>query len=292
MHTANRAEMKQAGILYVVATPIGNSEDITLRALRILETVDIVAAEDTRVAGRLLSHHQIRNPMISYHEHNEDERAPQLIHRLTQGESVALISNAGTPSVSDPGYRLIKAAVAENIRVVPIPGVSAAISALSASGLPTDRFVFVGFLPKKPGKRKKELSDLAPEKGTLVFYESPRRIVDLIKALIPLFGDRCSVLSREMTKSHEEFIRGCLSDIMYDLNQRPAIKGECTLLVSGAENAETVSIDTVADELRALIIRNDHPLSETVKTVSTKYNISKKIDYDKALENDRTRDKI
>ncbi len=129
MHTANRAEMKQAGILYVVATPIGNSEDITLRALRILETVDIVAAEDTRVAGRLLSHHQIRNPMISYHEHNAAERAPQVIHRLTQGESVALMSNAATPSVSDPGCRLIKAAVGENIRVVSIPGVSAAITA-------------------------------------------------------------------------------------------------------------------------------------------------------------------
>jgi len=288
----NRAEMKQAGILYVVATPIGNSEDITLRALRILETVDIVAAEDTRVAGRLLSHHQIRNPMISYHEHNEDERAPQLIHRLTQGESVALVSNAGTPSVSDPGYRLIKAAVAQNIRVVPIPGVSAAISALSASGLPTDRFVFIGFLPKKPGKRKKELSDLSTEKGTILFYESPRRIVDLMEALISLFGDRYSVLSREMTKPHEEFIRGQLSDIIYDLNQRPAIKGECTLLVSGAENTETVSIDTVADELRTLIIKDEHALSVIVKAVSKKYNISKKIVYDKALEIDRTKDQI
>ena len=284
--------MKQAGILYVVATPIGNREDITLRALRILEAVDIVAAEDTRVARRLLSHHQISKPMISYHEHNEDERAPQLIHRLTQGESVALVSNAGTPSVSDPGYRLIKAAIAENIRVVPIPGVSAAISALSASGLPTDRFVFVGFLPKKPGKRKKELSDLSTEKGTILFYESPRRIVDLIKALIPLFGDRYSVLSREMTKSHEEFIRGQLSDIIYDLNQRPAIKGECTLLVSGAENTETVSIDTVADELRTLIIKGEHALSVIVKAVSKKYNISKKIVYDKALEIDGTKDQI
>jgi len=284
--------MKQAGILYVVATPIGNREDITLRALRILEAVDIVAAEDTRVARRLLSHHQINKPMISYHEHNEDERAPQLIHRLTQGESVALVSNAGTPSVSDPGYRLIKAAIAENIRVVPIPGVSAAISALSASGLPTDRFVFVGFLPKKPGKRKKELSDLSTKKGTIVFYESPKRIVDLMKTLIPLFGDRYSVLSREMTKSHEEFIRGQLSDIIYDLNQRPAIKGECTLLVSGAENVETVSIDTVADELRTLIIKNEHALSEIVKAVSKKYNISKKIVYDKALEIDRIKDQI
>ena len=284
--------MKQAGILYVVATPIGNREDITLRALRILEAVDIVAAEDTRVARRLLSHHQINKPMISYHEHNEDERAPQLIHRLTQGESVALVSNAGTPSVSDPGYRLIKAAIAENIRVVPIPGVSAAISALSASGLPTDRFVFVGFLPKKPGKRKKELSDLSTKKGTILFYESPKRIVDLMKTLIPLFGDRYSVLSREMTKSHEEFIRGQLSDIIYDLNQRPAIKGECTLLVSGAENTETVSIDTVADELRTLIIKDEHVLSVIVKAVSKKYNISKKIVYDKALEIDRTKDQI
>ena len=284
--------MKQAGILYVVATPIGNREDITLRALRILEAVDIVAAEDTRVARRLLSHHQISKPMISYHEHNEDERAPQLIHRLTQGESVALVSNAGTPSVSDPGYRLIKAAVAQNIRVVPIPGVSAAISALSASGLPTDRFVFVGFLPKKPGKRKKELSDLSTEKGTILFYESPRRIVDLMEALISLFGDRYSVLSREMTKSHEEFIRGQLSDIIFDLNQRPAIKGECTLLVTGTENSETVSIDTVADELRTLIIKGEHALSVIVKAVSKKYNISKKIVYDKALEIDGTKDQI
>jgi 16S rRNA (cytidine1402-2'-O)-methyltransferase len=284
--------MKQAGILYVVATPIGNGDDITLRALRILEAVDIVASEDTRVARRLLSHHQIRKQMISYHEHNEDERTPQLIHRLTQGESIALVSNAGTPSVSDPGYRLIKTAITENIRVVPIPGVSAAISALSASGLPTDRFLFVGFLPKKPGKRKKELSDLATEKGTLLFYESPRRIIDLMETLISLFGDRDSVLSREMTKPHEEFIRGKLSDIIYNLNKRPSIKGECTLLVTGAENTETVSIDTVADELRARIIKGEYALSEIVKTVSKKYNISKKTVYDKALEIDRTKDPI
>jgi 16S rRNA (cytidine1402-2'-O)-methyltransferase len=288
----SRIEMKPAGILYVVATPIGNREDITLRALRILETVDTVAAEDTRVTRRLLSYHEIDKPMISYHEHNEDDRAPQLIHRLTKGESLALVSNAGTPSVSDPGYRLIKTAIAENIRVVPIPGVSAVISALSGAGIPTDRFVFIGFLPKKPGKRKKELSDLATEKGTMVFYESPKRIIDFMKGLIPFFGDRYAVLSREMTKPHEEFIRGQLSDIVYSLSQRSTVKGECTLLVSGAENEKTVSIDTVAGELQALIIEGEDTLSQIVKTVSKKYNISKKIVYDKALEIDRARGQI
>jgi 16S rRNA (cytidine1402-2'-O)-methyltransferase len=163
---------------------------------------------------------------------------------------------------------------------------------LSASGLPTDRFVFIGFLPKKPGKRKKELSDLSTEKGTLVFYESPKRVVNLMKALIPLFGDRYSVLSREMTKPHEEFVRGHLSDLIDDLSRRPTIKGECTLLVTGAENTETVSIDTVADELQALIIKDEDTLSQIVKAVSKKYNISKKIVYDKALEINRAGDQI
>ncbi len=212
------------GILYVVATPIGNRDDITIRALNILGHVDLVAAEDTRHTGRLLAHHNIKCHMISFHEHNENDRTPDLINRLKAGLSVALVSNAGTPSVSDPGYRLVKEAVINRIRVSPIPGVSAAIAALSVSGLPTDSFVFIGFPAKKKAKRLDQLKDLEGEGRTMVFYESPRRILTFLKEIITVMGDRYGVLSREMTKLHEEFIRGFLSEILSSLNARSAIK--------------------------------------------------------------------
>ncbi len=276
--------MHRTGKLYVVATPIGNREDITLRAIRILAAVEIVAAEDTRVTRRLLSHHRIQNRLLSYHEHNESERTPQLIKRLLTGDSVALVSNAGTPSVSDPGYRLVKAAIAAKIQVVPIPGVSAAVAALSVSGLSSDRFVFIGFLPKKAGKRDAELKVLASDSRTIVFFESPKRIVALIQLLISVFGDRKAVLSREMTKRHEEFIRGDLSGILKDIHRRAAVKGECTLLVSGAEDPGGVSIHGTEQELRKLLEEDTGMLSESVKTISKKYGISRKSVYEKALK--------
>jgi len=276
--------MYELGALYVVATPIGNRDDITIRALNILGNVDLVAAEDTRHTGRLLAHHNIKCHMISCHEHNEGERTPDLINRLKAGSSVALVSNAGTPSVSDPGYRLVKEAIANSIRVIPIPGVSAAIAALSVSGLPTDSFVFIGFPAKKKAKRLKQLQVLAGESRTMVFYESPKRILTLLKEIINVMGDRYGVLSREMTKLHEEFIRGFLSEILSSLDARPAIKGECTLLVTGCEESKEVSLKTVRAEIMKALEKKESKLSEISKIIGKKYGLPKKKVYDEALK--------
>ncbi|MCK5418905.1 MAG: 16S rRNA (cytidine(1402)-2'-O)-methyltransferase, partial [Desulfobacterales bacterium] len=202
---------KNKGVLYVVATPIGNREDITLRALNILRDVDLIAAEDTRKTGNLLAHYQIKNRLISFYEHNEKKRTPEIIGKLLDGISIALVSNAGTPSISDPGYRLIEAAIANKITVSPIPGVSAATAAMSVSALPTDSFVFIGFLPRKKAKRQQFLNELAVEPRPVIFYESPKRILTLLEEIISCMGDRPAVLAREMTKLHEEFIRGSVS---------------------------------------------------------------------------------
>ena len=231
--TVKKKGTGQPGKLYVVATPIGNPDDITLRAIRILGEVDFIAAEDTRKTGELLSYHNIKGNMISCHEHNEMSRSDNLIEKIKSGATVALVSDAGTPSVSDPGYRVVNAALENSIQVIPVPGASAAVSALSVSGLPTDAFVFIGFLPKKAQKRKEQLTRLSGETGTLVFYESPRRVLQLIHDIIDTLGDRTGVLSREMTKSYEEFIRGPMSELAMIIEKRKGVKGECTLLVSG-----------------------------------------------------------
>jgi 16S rRNA (cytidine1402-2'-O)-methyltransferase len=228
---SNTTKTEACGALYVVATPIGNREDITLRALDILREVDLIAAEDTRKSGNFLAHYQIKNRLISFHEHNEkkrtpEKRTPELIGKLLAGMTIALVSNAGTPLVSDPGYRLIEAAIAEKIMVTPIPGVSAATAAMSVSGLPTDSFVFIGFAPKKKGKRLKFLTQLSAEPRPLIFYESPRRILSLMEEIISCMGDRNAVLAREMTKVHEEFIRGTVSQILKTIRVRSAFKGE------------------------------------------------------------------
>jgi len=270
--------------LYVVATPIGNRDDITIRALNILGQVDLVAAEDTRHTGRLLAHHNIKGNLISYHEHNEVERTPELIHRLKTGSSVALVSNAGTPSVSDPGYRLVKEAIANNIRVIPVPGVSAAVTALSAAGLPTDSFIFVGFPAKKKAKRLKQLKELASENRTIIFYESPKRILTFLEEIINVMGDRYGVLSREMTKLHEEFVRGFLSEIHYILNARPAVKGECTLLVMGCEKNKEVSLETVRNEIKNELEKTGSRLADIARAVAKKYGLPKNKVYDEALK--------
>ena len=219
MPNPNKTETN--GVLYVVATPIGNREDITLRALDILREVNLIAAEDTRKSGNFLTHYQIKNRLISFHEHNEKKRTPELIGKLLDGTTIALVSNAGTPSVSDPGYRLIEAAIANKITVTPIPGVTAATAAMSVSGLPTDSFVFIGFAPKKKGKRLKFLTELSAEPRPLIFYESPKRILSLMEEIISCMGDRNAMLAREMTKLHEEFVRGTVSQILDD-HQGPA----------------------------------------------------------------------
>lgn len=274
----------ETGALYVVATPIGNRDDITIRALNILGQVDLVAAEDTRHTGRLLAHHNIKCRMISFHEHNERKRTPDLINRLKAGSSVALVSNAGTPSVSDPGYRLVKEAIDSDIRVIPIPGVSAAITALCVAGMPTDSFVFLGFPAKKKARRLNQLNDLAGEHRTIVFYESPRRISTFLEEIIDIMGDRYGVLAREMTKLHEEFIRGSLSEILSSLNARPAIKGECTLLVTGCEENKEVSLKTVRTEIIKALEKKENRLSEIAKAVAEKHGLSKNKVYDEAMK--------
>ncbi len=282
--TDNRQHLEKTGDLYVVTTPIGNMEDITLRALKTLGQVDLVAAEDTRHTGRLLAYHDIKNNLISYHEHNEEARTPVLIHRLKTGSSVALVTNAGTPAVSDPGYRLVKAAIANDIRVIPIPGVSAVITAISAAGLPTDSFIFSGFPARKKSKRIEQLKALAKENRTLIFYESPGRILTLMEEIINVMGDRYCVLCREMTKLHEEFLRGILSEIMDILRERPAVKGECTLLVKGCEENNEVSPDVVRAELIKGLAENGSKLSEVSKTVAQKYGLPKNKVYEAALK--------
>ncbi len=271
------------GPLYIIATPIGHLDDITLRALRTLGEVDLVAAEDTRHTARLLSHHGIQANLISFHEHNEAERTADLISRLEAGEAVAVVSDAGTPSVSDPGFRLVRAAVAKGIRVVPIPGPSAAITALSASGLPTDAFTFLGFPPKKPGRRQSLLQGLKAYPYTLIFYESPKRIETFIEELIDMLGDRQAVLGREMTKTYEEFIRGPLSEIRNELNARPRVKGECTLLISGAEESDETDIHEVREEIANELKSPENRISELSKRIAKKYGISKNEVYAEAL---------
>jgi 16S rRNA (cytidine1402-2'-O)-methyltransferase len=274
----------KTGDLYVVTTPIGNMEDITIRALKTLGQVDLVAAEDTRHTGRLLAYHDIKNNLISYHEHNEKARTPVLIHRLKTGSSVALVTNAGTPAVSDPGYRLVKEAIANHIRVIPIPGVSAVITAISAAGLPTDSFIFAGFPAKKKGKRLKQLQDLADEKKTLIFYENPGRILAFMEELADVMGDRYGVLCREMTKLHEEFLRGRLSELIDSLSHRPSVKGECTLLVKGCEEKKEVSKDVIRAELIEALDKKGGKISEVSRIVAQKYGLSKNKVYEEALK--------
>jgi 16S rRNA (cytidine1402-2'-O)-methyltransferase len=280
-----RAEKKTGtpGTLYVVGTPIGNLEDITLRALRILSEVDWIAAEDTRRTRRLLRHHGLDAPLISYFEHNEQRRTPQLLERLSKGESGALVTSAGTPTVSDPGYRLVSAAAQAGIPVAPVPGATAAAAALSASGLATDAFVFLGFCPKKPRQMERFLETLATEEKTLIFYEAPTRILSLLEAAEAAFSDRRAVLAREMTKRHEEFLRGRLSEIRRQLQGRPAVKGECTLLVAGAADARKPSDEQLVPPI-ARLIEEGISVSETAKSIAERYGVPKARVYKMALE--------
>lgn len=272
------------GILYVVATPLGNRDDITLRALNVLRDVDLIAAEDTRKTRSFLALHAIKNNLISYHEHNETERTPTLVAKLQQGASLALVSNAGTPTVSDPGYRLIEAALQSNLSVTPIPGVSAATAALSVAGLPTDSFVFAGFLAKKKAKRLRQLSELASEPRTLILYESPRRILALISEILAVMGDRPGMLAREMTKLHEEFVRGRLSEIAARLKDRAAVKGECTLLVAGGEMAQHHPWPMVEQQIEAAVASGQQSLSTIAREIAAQTGIAKNKLYTAALK--------
>jgi 16S rRNA (cytidine1402-2'-O)-methyltransferase len=220
------------GVLYLVSTPIGNLEDITLRALSVLKEVDLVAAEDTRHTGMLLKHYDLKKSLTSYHDFNKERKAPALIKRLKDGQSVAVTSDAGTPGVSDPAYFLVRLAIREDIQVVPIPGASAFLSALVVSGLPTDRFAFEGFLPSKPGKRRRRLEKLREEERTLIFYESPHRFARTLDDVAQIMGPRRLVVARELTKKFEEILRGEPERIKQLLGERK-IRGEMVVLVEG-----------------------------------------------------------
>ncbi len=220
-----------SGQLYVVSTPIGNLEDITLRAIRVLKEVDLICAEDTRTTRRLLQHYNITNRVISYYSYNERKRIPQIIEKLKQGNRVAVVSEAGTPGISDPAHRLVVAAICNDIPVIPVPGASAVLAALVASGLPTDRFVFEGFLPRKKGRQKK-LARLSEEEGTIIIFESPYRLRKTLEDIVKTFGNRYIVISREITKKYEEFIRGEAQSILTELGEQ-RVKGELVILIAG-----------------------------------------------------------
>ena len=220
------------GTLYIVSTPIGNREDITLRALRLLKEVNLIAAEDTRHTGLLLRHFGIQTPLTSYFEGNESRKKEFILSKLRQGERVALVSDAGTPGISDPGFRLIQTAAENRIAVVPVPGPSAVIAALSVSGLPTDAFLFKGFLPHKSKKREDWLKQLEGVRETLIFYESPHRLSETLNDIFEILGDREMVLTRELTKIYEEVLRGKVSEIQTQIGDRK-LKGEITLVISG-----------------------------------------------------------
>ncbi|MDR4493801.1 MAG: 16S rRNA (cytidine(1402)-2'-O)-methyltransferase [Nitrospirales bacterium] len=220
------------GILYVVSTPIGNLEDMTFRAIRILKESSVIAAEDTRHTQKLCNYYQIGTPLTSYHDFNKEEKTPVLLHRLHEGLPVSLVCDAGTPMISDPGFYLVRRAIEEKISIVPIPGPSSVLTALCASGLPTDQFRFEGFVPKKPGAREKLFQHVKEQSGTLIFFDTQHRVLKTLSHLLEIVGNRQIVVARELTKLNEEFLRGTVEEVTQQLHQKP-IKGEITLLVQG-----------------------------------------------------------
>nr|WP_036481579.1 16S rRNA (cytidine(1402)-2'-O)-methyltransferase [Myxosarcina sp. GI1] len=274
-----------SGILYLVGTPIGNLEDITLRAIRILQQVDTIAAEDTRRTGKLLQHLQIDTPQISYYEHNHSSRIENLLARLRQGAKIALVTDAGMPSISDPGYELVREAIANSVTVVPIPGVTAAVCALAASGLPTYRFVFEGFLPQKNKFKKERLDALQSETRTTIFYEAPHRLQQTLKDLGASLGiERQIVIARELTKIHEEFWRGSINEAiaLYETSRQP--KGEYTLVVAGA--IPEVAIATEAELITELeqLLKQGMTRSQASSYLAKISNFSRRKIYKLAVE--------
>jgi 16S rRNA (cytidine1402-2'-O)-methyltransferase len=268
--------------LYVVATPIGNLEDITLRALRILRSADLIACEDTRHTQKLLNHFEIKTPTQSYHEHNEAARAQELVAKMNAGARIALVSDAGMPGVSDPGERVIRAALDRGLKVVVVPGPSALISALVASGLPTDSFRFLGFLPPRSGERRTALEGLRDSPETLIFYEAPHRISEMLADLEQTFGkERHIALARELTKIHEEFLRGSITEVAGELRTRGAIKGEITLIVEGSrtEGPARAAPSTVVDRIRELMGANALDEKAALKHAAKEFGLSRSAAY-------------
>jgi 16S rRNA (cytidine1402-2'-O)-methyltransferase len=256
------------GCLYLVATPIGNLEDITLRALRILKEVDLIACEDTRQTRKLLTHYDIHTRVESYHEHNEMTRAPKLVIELEQAAQIALVSDAGTPGISDPGYRLVALCLRHGIQVVPVPGASALITALAASGIATDEFVFIGFLPPQTGARHAAIESLAGEQRTLVFYEAPHRLVAMLEDALAILGDRHAVIAREVTKIHEEFRRGRISELLVSFQERPP-RGEITVIFARADERSAAPSEGEESDSRV-------PLPRRVEDLMKLQNLDRK----------------
>ena len=270
------------GTIYLVATPLGNLEDITLRALRILKEADVIACEDTRHTRRLLAHFEIQKPLLSYHEHNEEQRAGDLVQRALAGASIAIVSDAGMPGISDPGYRVVRKALDEGVAVVPVPGPVAVEAALAASGLPTDAFRFGGFLPPKKAQRQKALEALAAETATLVFYEAPHRILETLDSVIAALGDRPVVVARELTKIHEEFLRGAASEVAAALRLRPSVKGEITLLIGRPAEiygADPHSEEGLTSRVAELIEHEKMSRMDAIKQAAREHGLSKREAY-------------
>ena len=272
-------EPAERGTLYLVGTPIGNLEDITLRALHVLKQVDLIACEDTRHTATLLNHYAIEKPTVSYHEHNELTRAAELIVHLERGDNVAVVSDAGMPGVSDPGYRLVALAIRHHIRVVPIPGASAFLSALVASGLPTDSFRFGGFLAAKSGARRTALEAIRHSPRTQIFYEAPHRIIETLGDIVEVLGaERHVVIAREVTKLHEEFLRGRADALLERLERRGEMKGEFTLLIGKAEEATPVqaaAVKNVAKRVRELMHSDELEEKAALKQAAKEFGLSK-----------------
>jgi 16S rRNA (cytidine1402-2'-O)-methyltransferase len=278
--TANgRGSLAPGSALYLVATPIGNLEDITLRALRVLKEVDLIACEDTRQTQKLLSHYEIQTRTVSYHEHNEMTKAAELVVDLESGAKIALVTDAGMPGISDPGFRLIALAIRHHVPVVPIPGASAFLAALVASGLPTDSFRFSGFLPAKSGQRRKLLESVRESPRTQVFYEAPHRLLETLADVIEVLGeDRHIVVAREVTKLHEEFLRGRVAEVSEQLSARGSVKGEITLLIAKAETREQVaenSTVTVAQRVKQIMAEDQVDEKAALKKVAKERGVGK-----------------
>ena len=244
-----------AGTLYLVSTPIGNLEDITHRAVRLLGEVDVIACEDTRHTKKLLNHYGLSTRTISYHEHNERERAAELLERLKRGADVAIVSDAGTPGISDPGFRLARLAIDNEVRVIPVPGASALIAALVASGMPTDEFFFAGFLPARSGARRARLSELRSIAATLIFYEAPHRIAATLRDALDILGEREAVVARELTKMHEEIARGRLSELEARFSAAESARGEMVLVIDRAVIQNKGEADKAVASLAALVTK-------------------------------------
>ncbi len=271
--------------LYLVSTPIGNLEDITLRALRVLKEVDLIACEDTRRTRRLLDHFGVSKPTISYHEHNELKRADELAERLARGESIALVTDAGTPGISDPAYRIVAAAIERGVTVTPVPGATAMVAGLVASGLPTDSFLFAGFLPHRKQARRARLEELKQERATLVFYETPHRIREALLDILEILGDRRAAVARELTKLHEQFIRGAVSALIAHFEAEEP-RGEMTLVIAGNrdDNLTTVESVSISEQVERLMSGLGLSRNDAIKQAARSRGLSKREAYQLLLD--------